>query len=199
SGFISDIGFDTYHKILEEAIQELKESDFKDIFKEQLEKEKKFVQDVHMDVDVEMMIPDEYVSNIEERLRLYTELDRIENEEGIENFSAALVDRFGPIPSVVEELFDGLRMRWSAKSLGVDRVTLLNGGIRCYFDKDALSVYYESQVFRQLMDIIGTQGVVLNVQLKQSANRLILIREKVKTLRQGRDFLDMLLNRVSES
>src|SRR6185436_7777420 len=115
---------ETYQKILEEAIQELKESDFKDLFREQMERERKYVQDVQIDSDVEMLIPDEYVSNIDERLRLYTELDNIESEDGIQKFAEGLLDRFGPRPKVVEELFDGLRLRWTARSLGFDRVTL---------------------------------------------------------------------------
>ena len=189
SGFISDIGYETYQKILEEAIQELKESDFKDLFKEQMEREKKFVQDVQIDSDVEMLIPDEYVSNIDERLRLYTELDNIETEEGIVNFAASMKDRFGPLPAVVEELFDGLRLRWVAKALGFDRLTLRNSVLRCYFHKNAQSAYYESKVFDRLMKILGTQGRTLDVQLKQSASRLLMIKEKIHSMRSAREFL----------
>ncbi|MEP6647231.1 MAG: TRCF domain-containing protein, partial [Saprospiraceae bacterium] len=189
SGFISDIGYETYQKILEEAIQELKESDFKDLFKEQMERDRKYVQDVQIDSDVEMLIPDEYVSNIDERLRLYTELDNIESEEGIMKFAQNLVDRFGPLPNVVEELFDGLRLRWIARSLGFDRVTLRNAVLRCYFHKNAQSAYYESAVFGKLIKILGTQSRVLDVQLKQSATRLILIKEKIRSMKTARLFL----------
>jgi len=174
---------------LEEAIQELKESDFKDLFREQMERDRKYVQDVQIDTDVEMLIPDEYVSNIDERLRLYTALDNIETEEGIEKFTDSLRDRFGAIPAVVEELFDGLRLRWVAKSLGFDRVTLRNGVLRCYFHKNAQSAYYESKIFDRLMKILGGQGRVLGVQLKQSAARLLMIKEKVKSMRMAREFL----------
>jgi transcription-repair coupling factor (superfamily II helicase) len=158
SGFISDIGYETYQKILEEAIQELKESDFKDLFREQMEKDRKYVQDVQIDSDVEMLIPDEYVSNIDERLRLYTELDHIETEEDIDRFAKALEDRFGPVPSVVQELFEGLRLRWVAKVLGFDRITLRGFVLRCYFHKNAQSAYYESKIFDRLIKILGTQG-----------------------------------------
>jgi len=189
SGFISDIGYETYQKILEEAIQELKESDFKDLFKEQMERERKYVQDVQIDSDVEMLIPDEYVSNIDERLRLYTELDHIDSEDGISKFSAALEDRFGARPPVVEELFEGLRLRWIARSLGFDRVTLKAGVLRCYFHKNAQSAYYESAVFDRLIKLLGAKGRVMDVQLKQSATRLLLIKEKIKTMRAAREFL----------
>jgi transcription-repair coupling factor (superfamily II helicase) len=189
SGFISDIGYETYQKILEEAIHELKESDFKDLFKEQLERERKYVQDVQIDSDVEMLIPDEYVSNIDERLRLYTELDNIESEDGIQKFAEGLVDRFGPLPKVVEELFDGLRLRWTARSLGFDRVTLRSAVLKCYFHKNAQSAYYESAIFDKLIKILGSQSRVLDVQLKQSATRLLMIKEKIRTMKQAREFL----------
>ena len=189
SGFISDIGYETYQKILEEAIQELKESDFKDLFREQMERDRKYVQDVQIDSDMEMLIPDEYVSNIDERLRLYTELDNIEAEEGIQKFSMGLQDRFGPLPAQVEELFEGLRLRWVAKSLGFDKLTLRNGVLRCYFHKNAQSAYYESAIFDRLMKILGTQGRVLDIQLKQSAARLLMIKDKMRSMRMAREFL----------
>ena len=189
SGFISDIGYETYQKILEEAIQELKESDFKDLFKEQMERDRKYVQDVQIDTDVEMLIPDEYVSNIDERLRLYTELDHIESEDGIRKFAEELQDRFGPLPRVVEELFDGLRLRWIARSLGFDRITLRSSVLRCYFHKNAQSAYYESSIFGKLIKILGSQSRLLEVQLKQSPTRLLMIKEKIKSMKSAREFL----------
>jgi transcription-repair coupling factor (superfamily II helicase) len=198
SGFISDIGYETYQKILEEAIQELKESDFKDLFREQLERDRNFVQDVQIDSDVEMMIPDEYVSSIDERLRLYTALDNISNEAGIAQFSTELVDRFGPMPAVVEELFEGLRLRWVAKRLGFDRVTLRGFVLRCYFHKNAQSVYYESAIFKKLMNLLGTQGRTLDIQLKQSSTRLLMIKEKIKSMRAAQAFLQSLLAQVEQ-
>ncbi len=192
SGFISDIGYETYQKILEEAIQELKESDFKDLFREQMERERKFVQDVQIDSDMEMLIPDEYVSSIDERLRLYTELDHIDTEEGIERFASALTDRFGPVPKVVEELFEGLRLRWAARQLGFDRITLRGFVLRCYFHKNAQSAYYESGMFNRLMRLLAGQGRTLNIQLKQSSARLLMIREKISSMRAARLFLQSL-------
>jgi len=189
SGFIADIGYETYQKILEEAVQELKEQDFKDLFREQLEREQKYVQDVQIDTDTEMHIPDEYVSSIEERLRLYTELDGLENEADIEAFTVSLVDRFGPMPPAVEELFDGLRIRWVARALGFDRLSLKNHVLRCYFHKNAQSAYYESPLFTRLVQLLSTNGKVLGIQLKQTPARLLLIKEKVGTLRQAREFL----------
>lgn len=193
SGFISDIGYETYQKILEEAVQELKEHDFKDLFREQIEKEKKYVQDVQIDSDTEMLIPDEYVTSIEERLRLYTELDALEDEEGIVKFKSSLVDRFGPIPSVVDELFEGLRLRWVAKKLGFDRITLKGYVLRCYFHKNAQSIYYESTLFHTLIKLVSSNGKVLGVTLKQTPTRLLLIKEKVRSMKTAYDFLHSLL------
>jgi transcription-repair coupling factor (superfamily II helicase) len=174
---------------LEEPIQELQVGDFTDLFKEQMARDRKYAQDVQIDSDEEMLIPDEYVSNIDERLRLYTELDNIETEDDLLRFANALEDRFGPRPKVVQELFEGLRLRWVARSLGFDRVTLKNSVLRCYFHKNAQSAYYESAVFDQLIKILGTKGRVLDIQLKQSASRLLLIKEKIRSMASAKDFL----------
>ncbi|CAG0906144.1 unnamed protein product, partial [Cyprideis torosa] len=117
SGFISDIGFDTFQKILEEAVIELKETEFKEVYKDQLEKQKDrdYVRDTEVETDVEMLIPDAYINNIQERLILYTQLDNINNEEELSVFISSVKDRFGTIPKPVNELFDGLRVRWICK------------------------------------------------------------------------------------
>ena len=154
-----------------------------------MERDRKYVQDVQIDSDMEMLIPDEYVSNIDERLRLYTELDNIDSEEGIQKFALALEDRFGPRPRVVEELFEGLRLRWIARSLGFDRVTLKTTVLRCYFHKNAQSAYYESAIFDRLIKLLGSKGRVLDIQLKQSATRLLMIKEKIKSMKSAREFL----------
>lgn len=198
SGFISDIGYETYQKILEEAIQELKESDFKDLFKEQMERDRKYVQDVQIDSDVEMLIPDEYVSSIDERLRLYTELDNLDTEEGIQKFAETLEDRFGPRPKVIDELFEGLRLRWLARALGFDRITLKHNTLRCYFHKNPQSAYYESAVFDKLIKLLGANGRTLGVQLKQSVKRLLMIKEKITTMTAARIFLADLQARTEE-
>ena len=104
SGFMVDIGYDAYHKILEEAIFELKSTEFKDVFKEDLSKNRQYIKEVQVDTDVPMMIPDQYVSNIAERLSLYTELDELESEEELDIYSQKMKDRFGKIPVPVLEL-----------------------------------------------------------------------------------------------
>ncbi len=182
SGFITDIGFEMYHKILDEAIQELKYTDFKDVFKEQIEEQKQFVYDCTIDTDVEMLIPLEYVQNTEERLRLYTELDAIENEENLQLFSKKLEDRFGKLPKQIHELFDGLRIRWVAKKIGFERIILKNGKLRCYFLDNPKSPYYESPYFPKVMEHIQNSKKKCN--LKQSGNSLILVYDNIKTMHE---------------
>ena len=150
SGFISDIGYETYQKILEEAIQELKDTDFKDVFTT-VEKEKNYVRDVIVDSDVEMMIPDQYVVSIQERLSLYQALDKIQDEEGITKFSKELKDRFGEIPSPVIELFNGLRARWLARKLGFERIILKKKKLQCYFISNPSAAFFESELFQRWM------------------------------------------------
>src|SRR5690606_22958756 len=115
SGFISEIGYHTYQKILEESIRELKETEFRDLFQEDLKIQKEFVQDVVIETDCDMLIPDTYVNQIRERLSLYTTLDHLNNEEELAAFAADLQDRFGPYGQEVENLFQGLRLRWQGK------------------------------------------------------------------------------------
>ncbi len=198
SGFIADIGYETYQKILEEAIQELKENEFRDVFKEELEKERKFVRDVQVDTDVEMLIPDDYVSSISERLALYTELDGIETEEDLTKFEEKLRDRFGKIPVEVRELFDGLRVRWICRDLGFERLILKNDKLRCYFVENPQSRFYESQTFKNVMDYIAKEGHQQGLSIKQSARSLIVVKDHVKSLKKAREVLNELAKAISE-
>lgn len=182
SGFIADIGFEMYHKILDEAIQELKYTDFKDVFKEQIEEQKQFVYDCTIDTDVEMLIPLEYVQNTEERLRLYTELDEIQNEENLQKFAKKIEDRFGKLPKQINELFDGLRIRWIAKKIGFERIILKNGKLRCYFLDNPKSPYYDSPYFNLVMTHI--QNAKKKCVIKQSGNSLILVYDNIKTMHE---------------
>ena len=189
SGFINEIGYETYQKVLEEAILELKESTFKDLFKEDLEKKKLYVRDVTIDTDVEMLIPDEYVSNIQERLNLYTSLNKIDTEEGIETFKKSMIDRFGKMPKVVNGLFDGLRLRWICKELGFERVILKNGKLRCYFVENPQSPYYESPTFQKIFQFIATHGHKHGLSVKKSTRHLILVKDGIRSLGKARAIL----------
>jgi transcription-repair coupling factor (superfamily II helicase) len=193
SGFIADIGYETYQKILEEAVMELKETDFKELFREENEKKQAFVREVEIDTDIEMLIPDTYVSNIQERLILYTELDKLGEEKAIEQFGNMLRDRFGPVPAQVNELFDGLRLRMLAKKLGFERLVLKKRKMNGYFVSNPQSMYYETRTFQEIMRYVSTQGPVAGISMKQSGKFLILTRENIKTLKQAKAVLESIL------
>ncbi len=180
SGFIADIGFETYQKILDEAIQELKETDFKDIFKEEIAQRGSYVRDVTIETDVEMLIPDEYVSNTQERLSLYTELNTIENEEGIAAYAKRLEDRFGKIPKQVNALFEGLRLQWLCKKIGFERLIFKGGKLRCYFLSDPQSSFFETDKFQKIMAFLQKHGRVMGISLKQTNKELILVQDDVR-------------------
>jgi transcription-repair coupling factor (superfamily II helicase) len=180
SGFIADIGFETYQKILDEAIQELKETDFKDVFKEEIAQRGSYVRDVTIETDVEMLIPDEYVSNIQERLSLYTELNNIEDEAGIEAYATRLEDRFGKLPKQVQALFDGLRLQWLCKRIGFERLILKGGKLRCYFLGDPQSSFFETDRFKSIMAFLQKHGRVMGLSLKQTTKELILVQDDVR-------------------
>ncbi len=181
SGFISDIGYETYQKILDEAIQELKESKFKDLFKEDLEREHKYVRDVLLETDIEMLIPDQYVIHIQERLNLYQELDQVKNEEELDQFSTKLTDRFGKIPFQINQLFDALRLRWLCKELGFERLLLKGKKLRCYFIGNPESPYFQTNLFHQILQYVPAKGD-RKLTFKKTASHFILVREDVKNL-----------------
>ncbi len=197
SGFIADIGYETYQKILDEAIQELKETEFKELFREELSQKGAYVHDVAIETDVEMLIPDEYVPSTGERLSLYTQLNSISDEAGIEAFAHALRDRFGPIPPQVDALFEALRLRWLCKPLGFERLVLKNHRLRCYFVGNPQSPFFETESFQRLLQFIAEKGRVMGLSLKQTARELVVIQEDVRTLQQAKRTLEQ-LNRVFE-
>ncbi len=190
SGFITDIGYETYQKILEEAVEELKETEFKQLFIEEFEKKKEFVKEVEIETDIEMLIPDKYVANTQERLALYTSLDGIENEEGISKYRADMKDRFGRIPKEAEELFNGLRLRWKCRKLGFERLILKNNKMRLYFLSNAQSPYYETQVFQNLFQYFSDQGTRMGYTLKQTNANLLVAKDGVKNLKECLVLLD---------
>jgi transcription-repair coupling factor (superfamily II helicase) len=196
SGFISDIGYETYQKILEEAVLELKENEYKDLFKEEMQQKRQFVREVQIDTDAEMLIPDEYVVSIHERLSLYTKLDKLESEEELEKFQQDLRDRFGPVPKEIDELFAGLRVRWSCRELGFERVILKRNKLRCYFVENPQSPFYESDQFQQVLRFISTQGRKHGLSLKQSNRHLIMIKENVRSLNAANEVLKSIIDEV---
>jgi transcription-repair coupling factor (superfamily II helicase) len=187
SGFITEIGFEMYQKILNEAMRELKTSDFKDVFAEELERKKDFVSDCTIDTDLEILIPDSYVENITERLSLYTQLDDIGNDEELELFAEELKDRFGPIPEQVQDLFTTLRCRRMACELGFEKLILKNEQMRLYFVNNPDSPYFESATFNHILDHI--QKRVNNARLKQVGKNFMLVVDKMRDMKKVFDFL----------
>lgn len=190
SGFISEIGFDMYHKILDEAIRELKQTQFKELFADQVAEKQEYVRDVQIDTDLEMLIPDAYITNINERMSIYTRLDNVANEEQITQFKTELTDRFGKVPRQVEELFNGIRLRWLAKDMGLERIIFKGRKLRCYFVENPESVFYDSPLFNQIMQVIGQKQTTGTI--KQTDKHLILIFEQVQSMSHARTLLQNL-------
>jgi len=187
SGFIADIGYDTYHKILDEAIRELKQTDFKEIFKEEIQEDKSFTRESTIDTDTEMLIPDDYVSNINERLTLYAELDNIENDEALKAFEEKLIDRFGPIPQEVKELFDGVRLRKLAKQLGFEKLQLRRGIMKCYTIEDPESSYYDSETFARLLGYVTSHPQ--RCSMRQMEKSMLVQIKDVRTMREAMEVM----------
>jgi transcription-repair coupling factor (superfamily II helicase) len=193
SGFIADIGYETYQKILEEAVQELKETDYKDLFREELEKDRKFVRDVQIETDIDLFIPDSYVSNVQERLSMYTQIDQIETEDQIDDFISQMEDRFGRVPHQIHELFEGLRLRWICKRIGFERIILKGNKLRCYFIDNPQSSYYESPQFHKVLQYVAGSGKKEGLLIKKSTTNLMLIHENIRSLEKAK----ILLNRIA--
>jgi transcription-repair coupling factor (superfamily II helicase) len=187
SGFIAEIGFDMYHKILDEAIQELKGDEFKDLFKN--EPAKPFVTFTQVDTDVELHIPDDYVTNITERYNLYTELSRIENEEQLKAFETSLRDRFGPIPRPVTTMMKVLRLQWVGKRLGFEKLSFKKGILRGYFISDKQSAYFDSNVFERIIGFAQQHPRLCN--LKEVKNSLRIAFENLNTIDEAVEMLEL--------
>lgn len=188
SGFITDLGFEMYHKILDEAVQELKENEFAALFEVDLkEKVEVLVRDCVIETDLELLIPDTYVANISERLSLYSQLDNIKQEEELEKFEQNIKDRFGPIPEEVRSLFETVRLRWLAERLGFDKLTLKNKQMKCYFVPSERHRYYQSPVFGNIMKKI--QEKAKHCKIKEYKNRLILVIDGVPSIKSGINWL----------
>jgi transcription-repair coupling factor (superfamily II helicase) len=180
TGFITDLGFDTYHKILDDAIQELKETDFKDLFAEELaQKARLVVPDCVIETDLEILIPDDYVSNTSERLQLYSTLDNINDDNGLMKFRESLKDRFGLLPEPVDQLINSVRLRWIGEYIGLERIVLKNERLRGYF-VSGNDDYFKSEIFGKVLNFV--QHHPKTCRMKETGNKLMLIMEGIKTV-----------------
>lgn len=177
SGFINDLGFDTYHKILDDAIQELKETDFKELFAQELsEKAKLIVQDCVIETDLEILIPDYYVNNVSERLQLYSRLDNIKNEEQLKAFAQEVKDRFGPLPVSVEELVNSVRLRWLGERSGFEKLSLKNEKLRGYFVSNN-NQYFNSDEFGRILNFVKTHPK--KCKIRDSGGKALLVVDNI--------------------
>ena len=194
SGFMAEIGFEMYQKILEEAIRELKRTEFKELFKDEISKQDDFVIDCTIDSDLEILIPDSYVESITERLSLYTRLDSCENEAELQLFHTEMVDRFGPIVPQVDDLFTTVRCRWLAVGIGFEKMTLKDNTLRCYFINRPDSPYFESELFKNVLDYL--QKGTNKARLKQAGKMFLLVVEDVKDMLSMHQFLERMHEKV---
>ena len=187
SGFMAEIGFEMYQKILDEAIRELKRTEFKDLFKEEISRQDDFVQDCTIDTDLEILIPDTYVENITERLSLYQRLDNSEDEEELQAMYQELRDRFGPVPPQVDDLFETVRSRKLAVELGFEKMTLKNETLRCHFINRPDSPYFESVTFQKIIQFLQTE--TNKAKLKQTGKLFLLVAEPIPSMKDVHEFL----------
>jgi transcription-repair coupling factor (superfamily II helicase) len=193
SGFIVDVGYETYQKILDEAVRELKEEEFADLFSRPARQSetakdddtRQYVSDVTVETDLEIMFPDEYVSNIPERIRLYKELNEIRDEKALSAYEAHLTDRFGPLPAPARALLDIVRLKWMSSRIGIEKVILKNNTLIANFVTDQSSQYYKTSLFISVMNFVNRKRG--NMTVKQNNNKLSLNVSGVSSVSQATD------------
>jgi len=184
SGFINDIGFETYQKILNEAIDELKEKEFKTLYSDLEEASKTYVEEIQIDTDLELLIPDNYINIISERLSLYTKLSSIKDIESLHKFQSEIKDRFGDLPKQVIDLLLSVQLKWQAQKLGIEKLVLKKQSLIGYFISNQHSDFYNSEIFRKVMHFAQKNPLLCHVKEKQTKNglRLLIRFEKVTTV-----------------
>lgn len=191
SGFITDIGFDTYHKILDDTIQELKETEFKDIFAEELsERAKLIVPDCVIETDLEILIPDSYIGSATERLQLYSALDNIPDENELEKFISSLKDRFGQYPDPVQQLVNSVRLRWIGEQLGFEKISLKGEKMKIQFTSGN-EEYFKSPLFGKIL--LFVQQHSKTCRMRDTAGKLILTIENINSVDTALETLRPLL------
>ncbi len=193
SGFINEIGFDTYQKILNEAIDELKENEFKDIYQEENNMEtKEYVKDIQIDTDFELLFPDDYINNISERLNLYNELSNIKDEAQLALYEQKLIDRFGALPKEALALLNSIRIKWKATQIGIEKLILKQGKMIGYFVGNQQSDFYQSNRFIQLVQFVQQNANLCKMKEKETKNglRLLLTFENVKSINKALELIE---------
>lgn len=194
SGFINEIGFDTYQKILNEAIEELKENEFKDLYNED-QADKVYVKDVTIDSDFELLFPDSYVNNIAERLNLYTQLNNLKTEVELHTFETELIDRFGELPKEVTDLLNSVHIKWLATKIGFEKIIMKQGKLIGYFINDQKSNFYLSANFTKVLQYVQSHPNECKMKEKQTRNglRLMLSFDNIKSVKKALNTLQPIL------
>lgn len=183
SGFINEIGFDTYQKILNEAIEELKENEFKELYNISGE-DKEFVKETQIDSDFELLFPDDYINSITERLALYNELSSLKTEDELQAYEARLKDRFGPLPEEAEDLLNSVRVKWIANKMGLEKIVLKQQQMIGYFIADQQSDFYQSKAFKKVLQFVQMHPQLCKMKEKQTRNglRLLITFDHIRTV-----------------
>jgi transcription-repair coupling factor (superfamily II helicase) len=195
SGFINEIGFDTYQKIVAEAIEELKQNEFKSLYQEEgsEETEPTYVSDVTIDTDLELLFPDHYINSVTERLTLYRELSELQEEREISAFRTRLIDRFGPLPEEAEGLMQSVMLKEIAKKLGIEKIVYKRETLIGYFLSDGQSPFFQGSIFQQIL----AKSSALNCQVKEKKTKsgpILLIRfDAIASLEQAGSALSQLV------
>ena len=188
SGFINDLGYEMYHKILDEAVSELKETEFRSLFEEELSEKNFKIEDCQIETDMQILIPDAYISNIAERLSVYNTIDTLKTEDELNKLKSSLIDRFGPLPDEVEELFKIVRIRWKAEFIGFEKLVLKNNKLKGYFVSEKHQSYYQNDKFGKILDFIKLNPKL--AALKQVKDKLVFEVNDVKAIQQIDDLFD---------
>jgi transcription-repair coupling factor (superfamily II helicase) len=196
SGFINEMGFETYQKILQQAIEELKENEFKDLYEsESNDQFKSYVREVQIDTDLEIYLPDNYINIVKERLALYQELSQLTTPKELEEFEAQLTDRFGALPREAKELMESVRLKWVATELGMERLILKKGSCLCYFLSDQQSDFFQGERFQYLLTQIQKNAarMVLKEKNTSAGPKLLLSIREIHEVQQLTQLLKQLV------
>ena len=192
SGFINEIGFDAYQKILSEAIDELKENEFKELYDEvEGHQEKVFLKETQLDTDFELLYSDDYINNVTERLNLYTVLNQVKDEAALIKYETELVDRFGELPAEADDLLNSVRIKWIATSIGLEKIVLKQGKMIGYFIADQQSGFYQSPNFTKVLQFVQANAALCKMKEKQTRNglRLLLVFEGISSVEKALEAL----------
>ena len=183
SGFINDIGFDAYQKILQEAVTELKENEFAELYADEAQ-QAVYLTDTQMDSDFELLYPDNYINSITERLNLYNELSNLKNEEELSQYEYRLIDRFGALPPQARDLLNSVRIKWLATQMGIERLVMKQGKMLGYFIADQQSKFYQSGTFQRVLAFVQRNSDKCHLNEKETRNglRLIITFDKITSI-----------------